>query len=77
MTLTSVLTHTTPSQRCRYAAIIFNDPGADYDIGGTFGVAVVGFILAIFDAAVLLTFVSSAGDGLFYECLHNLTTPKR
>ena len=75
--MTSVLTHATPSHLCRYAAIFFNDPGADYDIGGTFGVAVVGFILAMFDAAVLLTFVSSAGDGLFYECLQSLTTLKR
>lgn len=45
--------------------------GQDIKLGPTFGVAVVGFILAMFVAGVLMAFARGAGDGLFYSCVRD------
>lgn len=40
-----------------------------YDLGPTFCVAVVAFLLAVIEAILLLVFVRYAGDGPFYKCI--------
>lgn len=45
-------------------------------MGITFWVAVIGYIFAMVDATFLLSFVNSAGDGLFYECIGKLEATK-
>lgn len=52
-------------------ATAFIGDGTDVKLGATFGVAVVGSVLAIIDAGLLLTFARSSGDGPFYKCVHD------
>lgn len=47
---------------------------SDYELGGTFAVAVIATLLGIVDAVLILAFARSSGDGPFFKCVHDCMT---
>lgn len=45
--------------------------GTDFELGATFGVAVVATVLGMFVAGMLVMLARGAGDGLFYSCIRD------